>query len=194
MKRRDIKELSYYRRLQLELQKEYKRRPIIIISILLAFAFGLFGFVFTQKTNQNPDDTIIIIMLFTALGLIIPIIGIIGYQNLSQSEYEERLINIGKEFIRRNELSNSDVDIIEKRAEIGSAAVTGRTIIGIIVVSFLVALFSEKIPLTIDLLLATLVLFVSFFYLIELDRGNLDVIIRQICITYKGEFKKRKRR
>jgi Na+/proline symporter len=183
--KKNIQVISKYSLLRKELRNQYNRKRVIIISLICAILFGIMGLFAIKVIPQPQEDQVIVILLFVALGLFVPPIVLIGWQNMTQSDYEEQLINNGIFYMKKNKWKKIDMDVIEKRAEIGSSAVTGRTVLVLLVPSFLIASFGKGVPASLELIMTILIILFSFLYLVELDRANLDIIIRQLCVTYK---------
>jgi Na+/proline symporter len=188
MEKKVVYKNSFYYLLQKVLIKEYNRKRSLYFSPFTGVIFGILGFIAARALGQTIDELINTVFSLAIIGILLPVLILIGWQNMTQTDYEEKFISkIGKEFINNNKLLKKDIELIEKRAEIGSTAVSGRTIIGVIAVSFLITLFGKGLSPTVELLFMMFILFIAFLYLLEIDRANLDVIIKQLCETYKYE-------
>jgi hypothetical protein len=181
---------SFYYLLQKTLIKEYRRKRALLLSPVFGILLGISGYFAALALKYSTEEIINAVLGMLFIGLLLPLLFIIGWQNMTQTDYEERFISkVGKEFIKKNKLVKKDVELIEKRAEIGSVSLSGRTIIGVIVVTFLITIFGKGLSASLELLFIMIILLIAFLYLLEVDRTNLDVIIKQLCITYRYEIK-----
>ncbi len=115
----------------------------------------------------------------------------LAWININQSGFEEMLVKEGVEYLSKKNLSQKRMGIIVKRAEIGSNAFSSRTILPLLIIPFLFTYFSGKISSETQeissetqLVIVIMIMLIGMSFILELDRANMDVLIRQICVSY----------
>jgi len=94
------------------------------------------------------------------------------------------MVKGGLEYLSKTRLSSKRLEIIGKRAEIGGNAFSSRTILPIAAIPFLLTYFSGKLSSEAQLFVAIAIILIGISFILELDRANMDVLIRQIYVSY----------
>lgn len=194
---------SDYFNLQTELFKMYSRKKKIVIFLVISSVIGIAAIVFGILNNlaiisENKLEIIntVVAGLFIAFSVFLVLtLSNIALVNMNQSDYEEKMVQGGVEYLSRNQISPKRIEIIARRAEIGNNALSSRTILPVLAIPFLITFFSGELSPGNQLLIAAVIIVIGMSFIVELDRANMDVLIRQICVSYippKTRKKKKK--
>jgi hypothetical protein len=179
-----MKTKSDYYNLQTELYEIYSRKRYLLIFLVASIAVGIIVAIFGTQNNL-PVINKIITGLFVAFSVfLILAISNVALVNMNQSDYEEKIVQGGIQYLSENRLSPKRIEIIGKRAEIGSNALSSRTILPVLTIPFLITFFSGKISSGTQLFIVGVIITIGMSFIVELDRANMDVLIRQICVSY----------
>jgi hypothetical protein len=187
-------EKSDYYDLQKELYRIYQRRRNFWIFLFISIIFGAAIIYFGIHDHLSIVSIIIATLFMMFIAFFMLTLLIIAWINMNQSDYEERIVKTGVEYLSQKHLSKKRIDVIGKRAEIGSNALSSRTILPLLAIPFLITYFSGKISSETQLLIAIVIIAIGMSFILELDRANMDVLIRQIYVSYvpvKREKKKK---
>lgn len=187
-------EKSDYYNLQNELYRMYNRRRNIRIFLLVSIFCGVLSIIYGIQ-NSLPIINVAIATLFIVfIVFFILALANLVWVNMNQSDVEEKMVKNGVEYLHKNRLSQKRIEIIEKRAEIGNGAFSSRTILPLSAIPFLITFFSGKISSETQLFIAIVIMLIGASFLLELDRANMDILIRQICVSYTPKKREKKAR
>jgi uncharacterized membrane protein len=177
-------EQSDYYDLQTELYRVYGRKGRFRLYLFGSVISGLLPIIFGIR-DKTPIVTIVIgtllIMFMAFFGFAL---SNLFWTNMNQSDYEERIVKRGVEYLSERRLSKKRIEIIGKRAEIGSGALSSRTILPLTAIPFLITYFSGKISPEAQLFVVLMLILIGLSFILELDRANMDVLIRQVYVSY----------
>ncbi len=177
-------EKSDYYDLQTELYRIYQRRRNFWIFLLISVVFGILAIAYGISSKLSVVNIIITTLFITFIVFFILTLLNLVLINMNQSDYEERIVKRGIEYLSKKRLSQKRIEIIGKRAEIGNNALSSRTILPVLAIPFLITYFSGKISSGTQLFIAIVIILIGTSFILELDRANMDVLIRQICVSY----------
>ncbi|HCR71595.1 MAG TPA: hypothetical protein DIW23_09140 [Anaerolineae bacterium] len=186
---------SDYYNLQTELYRMYNRKRNIKLFLLFSFCCGVLSAIYGIYIELLILNVFIISLFITFIVFFIITLLSLIWVNINQSDYEEKMVKRGIGYLSKKRFSQKRIGIIGNRAEIGSNALSSRTILPISVIPLLITYFSGKVSFEAQLFIAIVIMFISFSFVLELDRANMDIIIRQICVSYvppQGETQKKK--
>lgn len=175
---------SDYYNLQTELYRIYNRKRDILIFLFVSIAFGLIAIVYGVQHNLSIISTSLTALFTAFIAFFILALSNLVWVNMRQSDYEEKMVRGGIEYLSKMRLTLKRIEVIGKRAEIGSNAFSSRTILPILAIPFLITYFSGKISSETQLVIALAIMLIGMSFLLELDRANMDFLIRQIYVSY----------
>jgi hypothetical protein len=180
-----------YNKLSGKMIEKYFRTIPTILSLIIGLLLGVSKLI-TGIYNNKPILENISSSIATFILLFFLLISLyIGLQNIFQSGYEEELLDAGINFLVEGNYSEEVLQIIEKRAEIGITAGETRTLVPILFFTITVpVIVILKLPIDNFIYLFTVCSTVLILFLLEVDRSNLDAIIKQVCFIYRIENKK----
>ena len=187
-------EKSDYYNLQNELYRMYNRKRNIWIFLLVSIFCGVLSVVYGFQNSLSVINIIIATLFIVFIVFFILALANLVWVNMNQSDVEEKMVKNGVEYLHKNRLSQKRIEIIGKRAEIGSGAFSSRTILPISAIPFLITFFSGKISSETQLFIAIVIMLIGASFLLELDRANMDILIRQICVSYIPSKRSKKSR
>lgn len=170
----------------------YNRKRNIRIFLFVSIGFGILTIVYGVQNNLSIIGISITALFTTFIIFFILALSNLVWVNMSQSDYEERMVRGGIEYLSKMRLSPKRIEIIGKRAEIGSNAFSSRTILPISAIPFLITYFSGKISSETQLFIAIVIMLIGMSFLLELDKANMDVLIRQIYVSYVPSKREKK--
>lgn len=177
-------EKSDYYDLQKELYRLYNRRRNFGIALLIGTIFGILT-IFWGIRDHLAIVTLSIATLFVIFMVFFSLTMLhLFWINMNQSDYEEKMVKRGVEYLSKRRLSKERIEIIGKRAEIGSNALSSRAILPLTTIPLLITYFSGKISPETQLFIAIALISIGVSFILELDKANMDVLIRQIYVSY----------
>jgi hypothetical protein len=177
-------EKSDYYNLQTELYRIYNRKRYLLIFLIVGIILGIISFVYGVNNNLPIINTIITALFIAFIAFFILILSNLAWINMNQSDHEERMVKGGIEYLSKKPLSKKRMEVIGKRAEIGSNAFSSRTILPLAAIPFLLTYFSGKISSETQFFIAIVIILIGMSFILELDRANMDILIRQIYVSY----------
>jgi hypothetical protein len=185
---RKLIDLSPYSQIKEKLIERYLRKWTTLFSIIAGLVAGSYKIIEGVLLKRSIIDILFSTLISLFLYIFLLLIVSIGMQNIIQSWFEETFLHVGLEFLREKQFTIEQLQMIEKRSEIGSNASSGRTIIPIVLfTAFIPIIAISRLPQELygNLLFVSVSIFL--FFLIEVDKSNLDSIIQQVAIIYRIE-------
>lgn len=190
LKRRKVQTILYpYDHMRDAILKGYNRRRWLIIAGLVStFSAGLGLLLSIVKPSST--GSLVTSIFYGFFGFSCTILVMLMTDNMMHTDMENKLIPLGIEFLRGESFHHCIVEAIEKRAEVGNSAVSTRTLIPILILPITLpvviplVLMQTSIPLEIIFVTGAVLFFLAFSFVREIDRANIDAIIKQACIEY----------
>ena len=185
-KRRKARPRSLYARMHTAIIRGSKRYLWFIPAGLIGLIAGGLSWWFNLHYATRLEAAGLALM-HAVLGTAIVLLAILVLDSLGLTERESKLVAIGLTFLERGQYANYIIETIDSRAEIGSAAGQIRTLFPILTLPIVISLVGLQLNiLTIDGTLGIMILVIlviAFFK--ELDRANIDVVIRHVIAEYR---------
>jgi hypothetical protein len=71
----------------------YDRKRVLPYVIVISSLFGIFGLYSSLSFGLSVDYSLILSIYFILIGVVLPIIILIGWQNMTLSGYEELFVS-----------------------------------------------------------------------------------------------------
>lgn len=181
-----------YQRLHAHLRNTRKRHRWWYPALAVAIISGLISLLFNSVRGFSLE-IMSLAVLHGVLGLSAVAVMMLIIHNLNVTEAEEPLVTAGMAFLTSERLTPGDIETIDARAEVGSAAGQVRTIIPVVALPIVIALVGTSFDIaTTERAVVALIFMLGVVALLqELDRANTDAIIRQSIAEYRG-FQRRR--
>ncbi len=186
-------EKSDYYNLQSELYRIYHRKKKAVIFLSVSIIFTILAIIIGHQNNLPIINTIITALFIGFITFCIFMLLHLVWVNMNQSDYEERMVKAGIEYLSEKRLSKKRIETIRTRAEIGINALSSRTFLPVAAIPFLITYFSGKISSEAQLFIAVILILIGTSFIIELDKANMDILIRQIYVSHVPEKKEKKK-